>query len=248
MSVLFFLLFFVSLISLIVGLIKPTVFSRFIKGEITRKRIWLIFGISTFAFFILTGTFADKTATKKEENTINQNATANNEISQPVVENNQTEEQQPVAENNETKQEDKNKDSAPVVDSSATAPKSESTLTPTPTSAPAQVSQTNNQNISPVPSETVSQKNAVRQAKAYLGYSAFSHDGLVAQLEYEKFSHADAVYGADNSGANWNEQAAKSAKNYMEYSAFSRGSLIEQLKHEKFTQAQAEYGATAVGL
>jgi len=100
----------------------------------------------------------------------------------------------------------------------------------------------------PTSSETVSQKNAVAKAKSYLGYSAFSHDGLVAQLEYEQFSHADAVYGADNSGADWNEQAAKKAKSYMEYSAFSRGSLIEQLKYDKFTQAQAEYGANAVGL
>jgi len=100
----------------------------------------------------------------------------------------------------------------------------------------------------PVSSEAVSQKNAVRQAKSYLSYTAFSHDGLVAQLEYGKFSHADAVYGADNSGANWNEQAAKSAKQYMEYSAFSRGSLIDQLKYSKFTQEQAEYGANAVGL
>ena len=100
----------------------------------------------------------------------------------------------------------------------------------------------------PIPSETISQKNAVKSAKSYLGYSAFSHDGLVAQLEYEQYSHADAVYGADNSGADWNEQAAKSAKQYMEYSAFSRGSLIEQLKYEKYTQEQAEYGANAVGL
>ena len=100
----------------------------------------------------------------------------------------------------------------------------------------------------PVVSETVSQKNAVRKAKSYLGYSSFSHGGLVEQLEYEQFSHVNAVYGADNSGADWNEQAAKKAKSYMEYSAFSRGSLIEQLKYDKFIQAQAEYGADAAGL
>jgi len=111
------------------------------------------------------------------------------------------------------------------------------TTTPTPTPTP-----------TPIPSQTVSQKNAVAKAKSYLGYSAFSHDGLVAQLEYEQFSHADAVYGADNSGANWNEQSAKKAKSYMDMSAYSRGSLIAQLKYEKFTQAQAEYGANAVGL
>lgn len=115
-----------------------------------------------------------------------------------------------------------------------------SPATPAPTAA-----QTN---TTPASTETVSQQNAVRKAKSYLSYAAFSHDGLVAQLEYDQFSHADAVYGADNSGANWNDQAAAKAKSYMSYSAFSRGSLIAQLEYDKFTQAQAEYGATAVGL
>lgn len=100
----------------------------------------------------------------------------------------------------------------------------------------------------PTSSETVSQKNALAKARSYLGYSAFSHDGLVAQLEYEQFSHADAVYAADNAGADWNNQAAKKAKSYMDYSAFSRGSLIDQLKYDKFTQSQAEYGVNSVGL
>lgn len=100
----------------------------------------------------------------------------------------------------------------------------------------------------PVSSETVSQKNAVKKAKSYLNYSGFSRNGLVAQLEYDQFSNADAVYGADNAGGNWMEEATQKAKAYMEYSAFSRGSLIEQLKYDKFTQEQAEYGANAVGL
>ncbi len=113
------------------------------------------------------------------------------------------------------------------------------------TSAPTQAQ---TKQSAPASNETVSQKNAVKKAKSYLAYTAFSHDGLVAQLEYEQFSHDDAVYGADNSGGNWNEQAAKKAKSYMDMSAFSRGSLIEQLKFEKFTQEQAEYGANAVGL
>lgn len=96
--------------------------------------------------------------------------------------------------------------------------------------------------------ETVSQKNALKKAQSYLAYTAFSHDGLIAQLEFEQFSHDDAVYGADNSGGNWNEQAAKKAKAYMDYSAFSRGSLIDQLIFDKFTQEQAEFGADSVGL
>lgn len=98
------------------------------------------------------------------------------------------------------------------------------------------------------PTATVSQRNALSKAKDYLSYTAFSHDGLVSQLEYEQFSTADATYGADNSGADWNQQAAKKAKDYMSYSSFSRGSLIEQLEYDKFTPDQAAYGANSVGL
>jgi uncharacterized membrane protein YhaH (DUF805 family) len=126
------------------------------------------------------------------------------------------------------------------------------TQPPAPTMAPTKITNTpipaQTKQPTPTSSETVSQINAVRKAKSYLRISAFSHGGLVEQLEYEKFSHEDAVYGADNAGANWNEQSAKKAKSYMEMSAFSRGGLIEQLKYEKFTQEQAEYGANAVGL
>jgi len=95
---------------------------------------------------------------------------------------------------------------------------------------------------------TVSQKNAVAKAKSYLDISGFSRDGLVTQLKFEKFSEADAIYGVDNVGADWNEQAAKKAKSYLDMMAYSRDGLITQLKFEKFTQAQAEYGAKQVGL
>ncbi|MDQ5949134.1 MAG: hypothetical protein QG589_260 [Patescibacteria group bacterium] len=141
---------------------------------------------------------------------------------------NPIQEQKPIAENNET-----------VGTTSSSTPKP----TPAPSPKPTVSSATE-----PVSSETTSQRNAVKKAKSYLSYSAFSHDGLVTQLEFEQFSHADAVYGADHSGANWNEQAAKKAKSYMEYSSFSRGGLIDQLIHEKFTREQAEYGVNAVGL
>ncbi len=98
------------------------------------------------------------------------------------------------------------------------------------------------------PTVTTSQKNAVDKAKSYLNFAGFSRDGLVAQLEFDKFSNADAVYGADNAGADWNEQAAKKAKSYMEFSSFSRQGLIDQLVFDKFTTAQATHGANTVGL
>lgn len=99
----------------------------------------------------------------------------------------------------------------------------------------------------PFANETVSQRNARREAKSYLEFSAFSRQALIKQLEYGKFSTADATYGTDAQKANWNEQAAKSAKSYLDFTSFSRESLIAQLEYSGFTRPQAEFGAKAVG-
>lgn len=94
---------------------------------------------------------------------------------------------------------------------------------------------------------TIGERNALAKARSYLSYSSFSYKGLTEQLKYEGFSDTEAVYGVDNCGADWNEQAAKKAKSYMEYSSFSRSRLISQLEYEGFTKTQSEYGASAVG-
>ena len=77
---------------------------------------------------------------------------------------------------------------------------------------------------------------------------AFSRSGLIKQLEYEKFSFADATYGVDAQNADWNTQASKSAASYLKLMAFSRAGLISQLVYEGFSQSQAEYGVNSVGL
>lgn len=96
-------------------------------------------------------------------------------------------------------------------------------------------------------SVTIGMANAVETAKNYLKFTSFSYQGLVDQLLYEKYTQEEAVYGADNCGADWNEQAAKCAESYMEYSSFSRQDLYDQLIYEKFTDEQAEYGVQSVG-
>lgn len=91
---------------------------------------------------------------------------------------------------------------------------------------------------------TTGQKNALKKAQSYLKYSGFSRTGLIDQLEFEKFSTADATWAADNCGADWYAEAAEKAASYLKYSAFSRQGLIDQLLYEGFTQEQAEYGAS----
>lgn len=53
MDDLFLLLFFASTIALVVGLVKPTAFTRFLKEKATRKDVATIFGIAAIAFFVL---------------------------------------------------------------------------------------------------------------------------------------------------------------------------------------------------
>ena len=47
---------------------------------------------------------------------------------------------------------------------------------------------------------TAGEKNALARAKNYLNYSAFSYTGLIGQLEYEGFTHNQAVYGVTQNG------------------------------------------------
>lgn len=97
------------------------------------------------------------------------------------------------------------------------------------------------------PEMTMGQKNALKSAESYLGFTAFSYTGLIKQLEFEGYTTEEATFAADNCGADWNEQAAKSAKNYLSFTSFSRDGLIEQLEFEGFTHEQAVYGVEANG-
>ena len=94
---------------------------------------------------------------------------------------------------------------------------------------------------------SLGQKNALKSAKDYIKIMPFSYKGLIKQLKYEGYSDEEAIYGADNCEADWNEQAVKSAKGYISTMSFSRSGLIKQLKYEGFTNEQAQYGVTSVG-
>ncbi len=90
-------------------------------------------------------------------------------------------------------------------------------------------------------------EGALEKAQSYLNSSAFSYSGLIHQLEYHGFSHDEAVYGADNCGADWFEQAERQAKSYLRSSAYSYTGLIDQLEYSGFTHDEAVYGADNCG-
>ena len=94
---------------------------------------------------------------------------------------------------------------------------------------------------------TLSQQNALKSAKSYIEFSNFSKNGLIGQLEYEKYPHEDAVLAVESISVDWNEQAVGSAKSYISTSGFSYEGLIGQLEYEEYTHEQAVYGADNCG-
>lgn len=101
--------------------------------------------------------------------------------------------------------------------------------------------------VETTPNLTLGQINALLSAESYLAFTPFSYEGLISQLEYEDYSHDEAVFAADNCGADWNKQALKSAKIYLDFSAFSYEGLIDQLEYEKYTSSEAKYAADNCG-
>lgn len=94
--------------------------------------------------------------------------------------------------------------------------------------------------------ESFGEKNAKKKAKDYVDLMAFSYNGLVKQLEFENFTHEEAVYGADNCGADWKEEAVEKAKDYLDMYGMSRQGLKDQLLFDEFTDEEAEYALTVV--
>ncbi|HJU36330.1 MAG TPA: Ltp family lipoprotein [Gaiellaceae bacterium] len=97
-------------------------------------------------------------------------------------------------------------------------------------------------------STPTSRANAVRDAKDYLRFEAFSLKGLAHQLRFDGFSGFDARYGARHSGANWMKQAVRAAKDYLRTEPFSRSGMVRQLEFDGFTARQARHGAIRAGL
>lgn len=100
------------------------------------------------------------------------------------------------------------------------------------------------------PKLSVSQKNAIFTAKAYIQSQGFSRDGLIHQLvSFDEYTTADATTAVGSLHINYNDQAVRKAREYLDFQGFSRDGLVNQLvRFDKFTKAQATYAAKKVGL
>ncbi|MCM1507010.1 MAG: Ltp family lipoprotein [Ruminococcus flavefaciens] len=94
-----------------------------------------------------------------------------------------------------------------------------------------------------------SKETALNRALEFIDGDGYSYIGLIDILEFVGYTHEDAVYAADNCGADWNQEAVESAKSYLEIFDFSKERLIQQLiGGEEFTEEQAEYAASQFDL
>lgn len=84
MENLFFILFFLSFLVLLIGLISPKAVIRWGENK-TRKKVLLYYGLATIIFFILTGIFADSPSNSLNKNTNNLNNQLNNNTDQQAT-------------------------------------------------------------------------------------------------------------------------------------------------------------------
>ena len=133
-------------------------------------------------------------------------------------------------------------------------------VTPTPTASPVHTAPftrpatPTTRPTTPAPPVSAEQRNAARDAQAYLDMQPFSRTGLIRQLSSDSgdgYTAKDATAAVDSLHVDWNAQAVKAAKGYLSMSGFSRKGLTEQLEADAgdaFTHAQAVYGVAHSGL
>lgn len=93
--------------------------------------------------------------------------------------------------------------------------------------------------------------DALAHAKNTVTAGPFSYSGLIESLtdvEIHGCTYEEAVYAADNCGADWFEEAAESAVRYIGWGIEEKDMLVQMLEEDGFTHEQAVYGAETSGL
>lgn len=91
----------------------------------------------------------------------------------------------------------------------------------------------------PNPNYTTEQAAAIKKAKEINKEAAYSRQALIWELEDYRFSREVATFAVDNSGIDYNTNAARSAKSLLEYDYYSKDGLISRLKGLSYNESEA---------
>ena len=84
-------------------------------------------------------------------------------------------------------------------------------------------------------------EGAVNSAKDYLKFIAASKTKIISFLKKKGFTEEEAIYGAENCGADWYDQALRMAMSYLNVQEFTYEQLALQLMIEEFTEDEIIY-------
>lgn len=89
-------------------------------------------------------------------------------------------------------------------------------------------------------------EGAVNSAKNYLKSMAASKTKMISFLKNKGFNEEEAIYGAENCGADWYYQALRMAMAYLSVQEYTYEQLAIQLINEGFTEDEIIYVLTVI--
>lgn len=99
------------------------------------------------------------------------------------------------------------------------------------------------------PGDILTDRDPVVEAQRWVERGGYSRQWIINNLLNAGFTYEEAIYGVDNCGADWNEQAVRKAIEVLSELPRSRQHLINWLiQPELFTSDQAVYAADHCGV
>lgn len=84
----------------------------------------------------------------------------------------------------------------------------------------------------PTPKLTALQEMAIGEAKKWIDGAHVSRKALIEFLEMQNFTYSEAVFAADNCGADWKEEAFQTLEVLGKYLVYTRETAKERLMNE----------------
>lgn len=100
------------------------------------------------------------------------------------------------------------------------------------------------------------QESALSHAKKTFASSSYSRSGVISALKKQGYTEEEAIYAADNCGANWKSNATTGAKTYARnnsqknwiYACYSEKATRSALSSDGFTSDEIDYGIANCGV